>query len=502
MFAYTGDDVIEVFDAADGKVRVTYSTAGPSQTRMADNDGSGVPDIVEEAADVAVDVMAFYELELGLRPPVSEEALGLGALGGSPAFDVYLVDFDGVGDGHFTLDGCTPAPVTCGGALVVENDFVGYGYPSPSYGLRLVIMHEIFHGVQAAYGANLPVWLSEGSAVWGAARYGGPGHDDLLRFSGAYLAEAYRTLYKPPGGPVPAFAYGTALWFDFLALRHDTALVRELLEVAGAAADEHALLDGMVAVLEARGDTLEEAWPEFASWNLATGIRSGLMDSYPYASKLRGLQTETTGPEVDDDSRHFPLGARYYLLKHGGGPLWFGLEEVAEGLWFAVHPVDGDTMRVADALERWEGIDASARPLQGGANLSAGRYWLVVSNARHTGSSSKVRVCLGTEEVAGRCVAAEPEPGPEPEPRPEPEPQPEPAPAPEAELGDDLGVVASFDAGGSDLVGGAAEPVVPGGGAGDAGCAQGSGSCGPSGLLALAGLTVFALIRRRRVRVA
>ena len=57
-------------------------------------------------------------------------------LGGSPAFDFYLVDFGGSSDGMFGIDDCIDH--RCVGYMVMENDFSDTGIVPPPARFRLL----------------------------------------------------------------------------------------------------------------------------------------------------------------------------------------------------------------------------------------------------------------------------------------------------------------------------------------------------------------------------
>lgn len=407
MYSFDATDDVQSWDEPTGAVRVHYSVSGPNQVRSGDTDGDGVPDFAQLVAETAAEVIDFYDLDVGLRRPLSEEELGLSPLGGSYAFDFYLVDFGGNADGMFAPDACQDGH--CAGYMVMENDFWGYGYPSVASAIDVLTSHELFHAVQSSYQHDLTVWMSEGTAVWGELQFD-PDSQDFMWFADVYLEDTGRSLDKPPTGPVPSFAYATCLWWDFLTTRHDTALMDELL-VAMEANPGEPLVE-VEAVLEARGDTLRDAWSDFAVYNLATGDRAGLIDGYRYAERLEGIRAEAEGDAIDDDNRFYPLATTYYRLDHPGGPLWFGLEEEAPGLWFSLHPVadgaaDGP---VEAAVASFDGDTAGAWEL--GEDLPAGGYWLVGTYPELADSSVKVRFCLGDEATARACA---PDEGPDDE---------------------------------------------------------------------------------------
>jgi len=405
MFAFDDTDVVESWDDPTGAVRVHYSIDGPNSTRLDDDDDDGFPDFPQDVAVTTAVVLDFYEVDLGLRRPLSEEEMGLGELGGSYALDVYLVDFGGNADGAFGYDDCIDAPQHCSGYLTIENDFFGYGYPSLENAIDVLTSHELFHGVQAAYDAEQEVWFSEGTAVWGEKQYD-PDSWDFLGFADEYLADSGRSLDRPPSGPVPSFAYGTCIWWDFLTTRHDVDLMTDLLEATETlTGDPVDTLEEMEAVIAAYDDELELAWTEFATFNLATGPRAGIIPGYDYAADLDGIVAEAEGSAIDDDNRFYPLAATYFRLDHDGGPLWFGIEESAPDLRFALFRVSGGDADgpVEAALESWTAPTAGSWPLADSADLDAGGYWLLGSYPFRGDESIKVRICLGDPDTAAAC---------------------------------------------------------------------------------------------------
>ncbi|MCY0993290.1 hypothetical protein OV203_39505 [Nannocystis sp. ILAH1] len=403
LWPYDPKDILATHDHPGGGLRVHYSVDGPSVVPLADLDADGVPDYVTLVADTAADVLALYRDVFDLRPPRTEAEHDLGPLGGSDALDIYLVDFAGAADGHFGHDACDPD--ACAGHLLLENDFAGYAYADLAEAVDTVVSHELFHAVQAAYVVDLPVWFSEGTAVWAERAYR-PDSRDFLRLCDAYLADTGRSLFKPPAGPVPAFAYGTALWWDFLIERHGPDLVDALLQIGGAPDLPAALAE----LLLERSDELRPAWLEFSAWNLATGSRAGARDSYPYAEQLAGVTAEQDASPLADDDRFFSLTARYYRLDHPGGPMWFALAEAAPGLEFALQAVaagaaDGP---VEPPQFLWDGADPEPQIL---ADLPAGGYWLAVVNPVLSDMSIQAHLCAAATRDALACV--DPLPAPE-----------------------------------------------------------------------------------------
>lgn len=389
-YSFDESDVIATWDSENGLVRVWYSSEGPNQVLQGDDDGDGTPDFVPMVAETASTALAWYE-DHGFRPPNSD-----GSRGGDGAMDVYLVDFDFVGDGQYISEDCEGrGPIQCSGYFAMENDFAGYGYPDIPTAVKVLTSHELFHAIQASYDAGEESWWAEGTATW-AEWFFDPGSEDFLGFASAYMDDPGRSLDEPPAGPAPLFSYSTCIWWYFLANRFGEGIIEELL-VATESDDD--LLNDMSAIIEARGSTLRAEWETFARWNAATGTRSGGTESYEFANRLAPVATTEHGETIVDDNRYYPLAAYYYRIEHPGGPLAVSLEAAAPELSFSLHPTDEDG-HVLDPVAVFTGDEV---PKELG-DQPAGTWWLVGSNPTLAESSTKVLTCVGDDAVLVECV--------------------------------------------------------------------------------------------------
>ncbi len=402
LWSFDDVDVVESWEEASSSVRVHYSISGPNVTRLGDLDDDGVPDYAQDVAERTAEAISLYT-SLGFRAPVPESAIEA-ELGGSPAYDVYLIDFGGAADGRFGIDGCGNAG--CAGFYVVENDFAGYGYATIEEGITTVTSHESFHGVQAAY-AFLPDWVSEGTATW-AQRLFDPESADFLRLCNGLLRDPGRPVYQPPGGPVPSFAYGTALWFDFLSERHDVGIILDFLEALGDdARTPQVEFEGLLA---ARDDDLESAWAAFARYNLATGARFGAAQSHPYAALLEGIDPDAEGGPIALDARFYPLAASYYNLHHPGGDAWFVADDALAGVAFSLHPV-GDFAAdgaVGGPIATWFSDTPGRQRIYEG--LPPGGYWIVGALSIVADGPARANICVSADPMDEACPMV-PEPG-------------------------------------------------------------------------------------------
>lgn len=390
-WSFSSDDTVVSLDSENGLVRVWYSVEGPNEVLADDEDADGIPDFAQLVAATTEHVLGFYA-DFGFRPPLTD-----GDGGGSDAMDVYLVDFAGNADGMYAAETCSGSPRQCSGYFAMENDFVGYGYSNLSKAVTILTSHELFHAVQAAYDADEEVWFSEGTAVWAEHLYD-PENEDFLYFCGAYLDDVGRSLNEPPAGPVPTFAYATAIWWWFLANRYGDGFLVDLLEATETGED---VLVDMAALEEAGGGSLREDWTTFAQWNLATGVRSGALEGYPFAARLGAPNAEVSGSSIVDDNRYYPLATTYFELEHEGGEVWFATEADAPELAFSFHAADAD----GDVEPALASFSASAEPLSLG-ELPAGSYWLVGTNPTLAEDSTKLVTCLGDAETVAACAPA------------------------------------------------------------------------------------------------
>ncbi|MEM9456735.1 MAG: MXAN_6640 family putative metalloprotease [Myxococcota bacterium] len=401
LWGFDPADVVTSWEEPTGLVRVHYSIEGPNVTLLTDADADAVPDFPQLVALTTADALDYFTLVQGLREPVAETEVGV-ELGGSAALDVYLVDFGGAADGRFGVDACTAESGYCSGFLTIENDFAGYGYPSLEDAVRVVGSHELFHAIQAAY-AELPIWVSEGTATWGTRRY----DDSLLDFinaCGGYLASPGRPIYEPPLGPVPVFAYGTALWWEFISTRAGDSVIEELLLALDDADGAEPAQVVMEQAIANAGDTLADAWPVFARYNLAAGFRAGAAQSHEYAGQLDPIDADAEGPTLDLNARLYPLAATYWRIDHAGGALVFGADAELPDALFSLHPVGGfeSDGAVGDAIAEWDAAQAGSQVVYE-PDLPAGGYWIVATRPVIADGSAQGRVCIGSADHVSGC---------------------------------------------------------------------------------------------------
>lgn len=410
LFNFEPADVVESFGSDGGRFLVHFTRMGQNAVPDADADASGVPDFVEQVAAVYEEVLTKYQDDLGFRAPVGDE--GLPDNGGDGRFDVYLVDFAGQGDGHYSNDTCGPGnDDVCAGYMVQENDYAGYGYPSTLVANRILGSHEFFHAVQAAYDIGQGSVLAEGTAVWATETFD-PSLKDFEAFLDGYLDNPDRPLDKPLPGAVDPFSYGAAIYFQFLTERYGDAMVRSLLERgendAGGVADP-VWFEQLDPFLQAEaGASFADAFTDFATWNLFTGKFADPARSYDAGAGYPGVKmTEVAAPFADDELRVFYASAQYYRASPGGRAAMTaalvahdGTPEDVDGLRLLLASREGDVVgpviEVADVGAGSETVDTG----------TADKLVVVVVSGLTGGDSRKPALCIGTVDEVAACRAS------------------------------------------------------------------------------------------------
>ncbi len=414
LWRYDAADVVEHHDSGGGAFRIHFTRAGEHAVPAADADETGVPDYVETVAAIYEEVLTFYD-GLGFRIPLGDEAI-TGENGGDGRFDVYLLDFAHSADGAFVTDRCGASG--CVGYMVQENDFAGYGYPSRTVGARILASHEFFHAVQAAYGPGGDVVLSEGTAVWASETFD-PALSDFEAFVGGYLEDPGRSIDVPPPGPVPRFAYGSAIFFRFLEERFDRSLIAALLEGSG----QGAWLDALDQLLaEGHGSSFAEAFLDFGAWNLHLAQAADPAVAYANGADYPQPQMAALqAPVVEERLRVYHASTRYFEVDPGGRSVLAAqvvapdAAELADLALLAVARTGGRNRGAVQVIAAADGrlvIDA------GGAD----RVIVALSNGSRVNPSRRPTLCVGTEEEVDACAATFGAVDPDPEPVPEPEP--------------------------------------------------------------------------------
>lgn len=294
---HTGYGDAEVFSyaSASGRVLVWWSDAAEHRPPLLDvSPADDIPDFVQRVAETA-DAVLENLVATGFREPIADTISG-GPRdnGGGGEFDIYLVNFERA-DGLFFAEACTDeTPARCAGYIAMENDFARSGYASQDEAIGVLVSHEFFHAVQAAYSGDLPAWWSEGTATW-HEEYFDASQRDFERLASEYFEHPGRSLNGPIRGNFDTYSYGTAVFPFFLERRFGVDLLVRVFElIATGEAVEAAVIAEVDAV-----DSFDDAFAEFAAWTLVTGERTIDGFGFPMASDFAALSLTDLDGGVD-----------------------------------------------------------------------------------------------------------------------------------------------------------------------------------------------------------
>lgn len=461
LFRFEPNEDIERY--ASDRVVVHFTRQGPNAVPQDDVDGDGIPDYVQVVSDIYEESLTSYE-QRGFRSPLSDHDLA-DDNGGDGRFDVYLIDFFGSSDGSFQTDRCTNV---CIGYAVQENDFAGYGYPNLRVATRILATHELFHAVQASYDAGQDIIFREGTAVW-ATEALAPELNDFEAFIRSFLQRPDRSLNRPARGVVgDTFAYGSALFFQFVSEKFDDAdVVRRLLERVedgSSGVEDPVWYEALDDLLESDFNVgLSEAFVEFALWNAFTGPHAGKLEGVGYAGADRYPPVTVQGvelPYVDARDRIPQLSSQYFQFvppQDGGVEVRLVGDAEDLALWLILEGPDG-TQVARGSTRAMASMEGSHRGLT------------ILVNPRLDGPSRRPDVCVGTPAFVQSCAEDFEIPDPETDPESEESPEPEPLPQ---------------------------EPDEPEEQASEAGGCQTGGTGNPLGVVALLWAAARAAARRR-----
>jgi Family of unknown function (DUF6055) len=203
---------------------VHWVAEGIDAPSLADSDGDGVPNFVEQVLGVAERVHEVENGRLGWREPRSDGRKG----GRRGKTDIYLSQIGGELFGYAAPDRGQASrrhriPRRLHGYLVLDNDYSAFEFPGTTTAddLRVTLAHEYNHILQFGYDAYQDPWFAESTATWMEDQvYSGV--DDYLRY--------VRRWVKRWDTPLTASSikeYGSAVWNQWLARHYGPAVVRE-----------------------------------------------------------------------------------------------------------------------------------------------------------------------------------------------------------------------------------------------------------------------------------
>jgi hypothetical protein len=196
----------EVAPYVGARAVVHYVTAGVDAPPLNDDDGSGVPDYVEQVSAAADTALTYYRSK-GFKAPLADAA------GPDTKPDIYI---EALPPGAFGLTFAQKS--AAGGTFVLVSPRLDPGRPKAFGSLSVTVAHELAHVVQFSYvgDGSFPAWAAEGSAV-ALSMLVFPQVEDVVatQYLDAWLAQPWLPLYDERFSCT--HCYGGAWWWLYLS---------------------------------------------------------------------------------------------------------------------------------------------------------------------------------------------------------------------------------------------------------------------------------------------
>jgi hypothetical protein len=271
-----------------GHFKIHYTTVGVDSVYEAhvDNDHNGVPDYVDNCAQILDYVWAKEVDSLGYDSPPSDGFYPTGAdNGGDGKYDVYLMSMDLAFFGYTQSDSpLVGSTYKYTSYIVLRNDYSMYKnwYQELYDPLKVTCAHEFFHSIHFGYDATeyessgsqqKPYWM-EITAVWMEDQVYDQINDYLHYIP--YFYNAPWVSLKSFKNEYDRHPYGSCVWAFFLQERFkDTGLVKKIWERCAQVPGDNVIeATDEVLMDTAYKSSLEDAFREFTVWNWFIGDRA------------------------------------------------------------------------------------------------------------------------------------------------------------------------------------------------------------------------------------
>jgi hypothetical protein len=208
----------------------------------------------------------------------------------------------------------------CTSYVVIENDYIGFGYPDPEDPMKVTVAHEFGHACQNAHDYSEDVWYKEATSTW-VEDYVFDDVDDYINYLPYIFNSLYRSLDWDDATGLRK--YGACIWNFWLAENHGALIVPEIWFGLEGSLGVFDVIHGVL--MSGYGSTIEEAITGFYVWNFFCGSRDDGMHyeeggSWPpiVFHKIHSVYPVVDGAPYE---AHRPdhMGSNYIKFSNPGG---------------------------------------------------------------------------------------------------------------------------------------------------------------------------------------
>ncbi len=282
--------------------RVHYATSGVNMIY-------GWPNTTyrDAVADACEGSWSFYHTTKGWPVPPSDGTAG----GGSGLIDCYVTNLSGVygwTQSENSVPGGYQNDYTA--YFAIDNDYAGFGYPTPYPPMQVTVAHEYHHVVQMGLNAISAGWLMENTSTFMEDEVFDDVNDNY-NYLACYFGAPYNRLQMANG----CWEYACFIWPTYLAENWDHSVVRDVWVSLATTLNPYTSFD---TILAPYGKNLDTGVAEWTRWNVYTGTRddgSHYVEGAAYNRYVNYDNTVNTYPRTDvhPTSGKMPqgLGANY-----------------------------------------------------------------------------------------------------------------------------------------------------------------------------------------------
>lgn len=204
----------------------------------------------------------FYHTTKGWPVPPSDGTAG----GGSNLIDCYVTNLSGV-YGYTEAESGVPGGYQNDytSFFVIDNDYAGFGYPTPYPPMQVTVAHEYHHVVQMGLNANGAGWFMENTSTFMEDEVYDAVNDNYNYLS-CYFGVPYTRLHSTNG----CWEYACFIWPTYLSENWDHSVIRDVWLHLAQYLNVYTAFD---TILAPYGKNLDTGVAEWTRWNVYTGTR-------------------------------------------------------------------------------------------------------------------------------------------------------------------------------------------------------------------------------------
>jgi hypothetical protein len=184
-----------------------YEISGSDAVDTEDLDADGIPDYVNQVADVFTFVRTSLVDSMTYDPPPTD-----GMEGGSDKYDIYISNLPSQYYGlAYTTSGATDDNA-CASYIEIRNNYDASWFQDNTEldNIKVTAAHEFYHAIQFGYDCSEEIWLMESTAVWAEDQI----YDeinDCYRYMNSWFNSPHKSLNDASNW------YGSFIFFQYIS---------------------------------------------------------------------------------------------------------------------------------------------------------------------------------------------------------------------------------------------------------------------------------------------